>query len=352
MPAPARRPVNCRPQNGVPGAPYWTYDPGVSDFSTRPVTRDDAGALNDLLAAAETVDHTEEHYSVEDVAEELENPMLDLERDWLVVEREGRIVGHCGVVPRAPADGKVRLSIDGVVHPDHRRTGIGSYVVPLMVARADEYARERGLEAVIIGSAPSTNTDLEAVFAENGLRPERWQFVMVADLHEEGVGSEAPAVPEGYTLSTWEAADHDELRAAHNRAFVDHYGFGPWDVDMWQQWVSGSRNYRSELSLVLRDHDGAVAAYIQTNEYDATLEVTGKRDAFVAKVGTVPEHRRRGLASLLLGIALHRFRQAGFDQSSLDVDSENPTGALALYERAGYRTTMRWTNYRLGSAAG
>ena len=140
------------PENGVPGRPCRSYDPCVSDFSTRPVTLDDASALNDLLAAAEAVDHTEEHHSVEDVVEELENPMIDLDRDWLVVERDGQVVGHSGLLPRAPADGKVRVAVEGAVHPDHRRTGIGSHVVPLMVARAHEYARERGLEAVVTGS--------------------------------------------------------------------------------------------------------------------------------------------------------------------------------------------------------
>ena len=336
----------------MPGAPAGPYDPGVSDFSTRPATLDDASALNDLLAAAETVDHTGEHYSVEDVVEELENPMIELERDWLVVERNGQVVGHSGLLPRAPADGKVRVSIEGAVHPDHRRTGIGSHVVPRMVARAHEYALERGLEAVVAASAPSTNTDLESVFRRIGLLPERWQFEMVADLHQEGVGSEAPVVPDGYTLATWEDADQEEMRAAHNRAFIDHYGFTPWGPDMWRQWVSGSRNYRPELSLVLRDDRGAVAAYIQASEYDAVFEATGRRDVFLSKVGTAPELRRRGLASQLLRIALHRYREAGLDQSSLTVDSENPTGALAVYERAGFRTTMRWTNYRLGAEAG
>jgi len=329
-------------------------DPGVgptircvSDFSTRPVTRDDARALNDLLAAAEAVDRTEEHYSVEDVLEELENPMVELERDWLVAERDGQVVGQSRLMPRAPDDGKVSLGVDGVVHPDHRRTGIGSHVVALMVSRAHEYARERGLEPVVTGSAPSSNTDLESVFRRNGLLPERWSFVMEADLHAHGVGSVEPAVPGGYTLSTWVGVDPEEMRAAHNIAFIGHYGFTPWGVEMWRQWVSGSRNLRPELSLLLREGSGAVAAYIQTSEFDAVIEATGKRDAFVAKVGTAPGHRRRGLASVLLRIALHRYRQAGFDQSSLDVDSENPTGALAIYERAGFRTTMRWTNYRL-----
>ena len=34
-------------------------------------------------------------------------------------------------------------------------------------------------------------------------------------------------MPDGYTLATWEGVDHEEMRAAHNRAFVGHYGFTP-----------------------------------------------------------------------------------------------------------------------------
>lgn len=332
--------------------PGRAYDPGVGDFSTRPVTLADASALNDLLAAAEMVDQTGEHHSVEDVVEELENPMIDLERDWIVAEREGQVVGHCWLLPREPLDGKVRISIEGGVHPERRRTGIGSHLVELMVDRAREYAGERGLEASIGASAPSRNTDAEAVFGRLGLRPQRWQFEMVADLHEEGVGDEPPDVPDGYTLGTWEGIDQDEMRAAHNRAFVDHYAFSPWGADMWRQWVSGSRNYRPELSLVLRAEQGAVASYIQASEYDALQAATGKRDVFLSKVGTAPELRRRGLAGLLLRHALHRYRQAGFDRSSLGVDSENPSGAPAVYERVGFRTRMRWTDYELEPEAG
>lgn len=319
----------------------------MDELRIRPITHEDVAVVNDLLAAAETVDRTGEHYSVDDVLEELENPMIDLVCDWLLVERDGRIVAQSRLMPRAPADGQVSLGIDGVVHPDHRRVGIGSRVVPLMVARAREYARERDLVPVITGSGPSTNTDLETVFGRNGLRPERWSFVMEADLRSSDIGLGDLDVPAGYTLSTWEGADPQEVRAAHNRAFVGHYGFTPWGEEMWQQWVSGSRNFRPGLSLLLRDDAGAVVTYVQTSEFDAVLEAVGSREAFVAKVGTDPAHRHRGLASRLLGTALHRYREAGFDRASLDVDSENPTGALALYERAGFRTVMRWTNYRL-----
>ncbi len=156
------------------------YDPGVSDFSIRPATLDDAVAINDLLAASEAVEHTGEHYSVEDVVEELENPMIDLAHDWVVVERDGRVVAHAGLTPRSPNDGSLKVELGGDVHPDHRGQGLGSRLVPMMIDRAHDYVRERGdLEPVIIATAPSANTDLADIFARHGMHAHRWNFMML-----------------------------------------------------------------------------------------------------------------------------------------------------------------------------
>lgn len=320
----------------------------MSDFATRPMTRDDAVAVNDLMAAAEAVDHTDEHYNVADMLEDFANPMIDPAKDWLLVELDGVVVAHSRLLPRAPSDGVLRVGVDGTVHPAYRRRGIGSQLVPTLVARAHDYVRERGedLRPVITASAPSENTDAASVFEQSGLRPERFAFVMVADL-KNGPAEPVPELPPGYTLHTWEGIDHDEIREAHNEAFVGHYGWSPWSAEMWTQWVSSARSLRPSLSLVARDREGAIAAYIESGEFDAVAEVTGIREAFVVKVGTSPQHRRKGLGGVLLRIALDRYRHEGFDRAALDVDSENATGALGLYERAGFRTEMRWTNYRL-----
>ena len=94
--------------------------------------------------------------------------------------------------------------------------------------------------------------------------------------------------------------------------------------------------------------EGAIAAYIQTSEYDASRRQRDPRG--LRRQGRdQPQHRRRGLAGVLLRVVLQRYREEGFDRAALDVDSENPTGALGIYERAGFRTEMRWTSYRLES---
>lgn len=320
----------------------------MGEFRIRPVTRADAAAVNELLAAAESVEGTGEHYNLDDVLEDLANPMIDLARDWILVEQDGVVVAHSRLLPRAPADGSVSVALDGTVHPERRRQGIGSRVLPLMVERARNYVRERGadLQAVVTTDAPSENTDVASVLGRSGMLPDRWSFAMRADL--TGEGAALPALPSGYTLHTWEEAGHDELREAHNLAFPSHPGFTPWSEEMWHQWVAGSRNHRPARSLVARGPEGIIAAYVHIAEYDAVTEATGVREAYVAKLGTLEEHRRRGLAGALLQTALERCREDGFDRAALDVDSANPTGALGVYERVGFRTHQRWTSFRLG----
>ncbi len=321
------------------------YHPGVTAFSLRPMTRADAVAVTDLLAAAEVVDRIEEHYSVEDVHEELDDPMRDPRTDWVLAVAGDRVVGTCQLRARPPDDGAVRVMIDGVVHPELRRQGIGSALLERMLARAPEYVRERGeqLRPDIACSGPSQDVGLAKILAAHGMVPRRWSFVMLADL--TGSADDVPDLPEDYTLASWEGLDHTEIRLAHNRAFVGHYGFSPWSEQMWSHWVAHSRAFRPALSLVARDQEGAIAAYVQTEEFEGVEAATGVREAYVAKVGTLPDHRRRGLAGLLLRRAMRDYREAGYGRAALDVDAENPTGALGVYQRAGFSTQVRLTSY-------
>ena len=326
----------------------------MTDLIVRPATTDDAPALTALLQAADEVDHTELHEGLEDVREMLASPMVDLTKDWLVAERDGEVVASAELWPRAPSDGEVDLYVGGTVRPDHRGQGVGTLLLRQMMERAVAYVAERSVELGetlsprIRAETVSTNEGAGDLLREAGFVPRRFKMLMHADLTVPL--PPAPEVPAGYTLSTWEGADHREVRAAHNRAFIGfHYGFTPWDEQMWRQWVQDSAALRPAMSLLLRDQDGAIAAYVQTSEYDGVTEATGVREAFVAKVGTVPEHRRRGLAGLLLSVALGRYVEAGYAASTLDVDAENPTGALGIYERAGYRERLRFALYELAA---
>ena len=124
-------------------------------------------------------------------------------------------------------------------------------------------------------------------------------------------------------------------RLAHTEAFADHWGSTPTDPERWKHWYTGAQSFRPAVSLLLLD-GGEVAAYLLSYFWAADAEATGVREAWVGQLGTRPAWRRRGLASLLLATALHGFRDAGYQQAGLDVDSANSTGALGLYERLGF----------------
>lgn len=327
-----------------------SYSPRV-DLTLRPLGTDDIPALAAHLAAVEAVDRTGEHYNEADLEEEFANPDIELGKDVVGAYDGEELVGYFAIYPRSTDDTHQKVHVEGSVNPARRGEGVGTRLVEAMVARADEVHREKHpeLPAKYSLGGLTSNEAQAGLLAAHGFDAERWSFVMRADLARLDSGAEAPALPEGLRLLTYTPELDAAMLEAHNAAFVDHPNFTPWTDVMWKQWVSDSRNFRPELSLLVVEESApeVVVAYVQSNEFDAYFEATGKREAYVAKVGTRRAFRGRGLASTLLRHALVRYREAGFDESSLDVDSENPTGALGVYERAGFEVESRWTNYAL-----
>ncbi|MGI8867321.1 MAG: GNAT family N-acetyltransferase [Mycobacteriales bacterium] len=66
-----------------------------------------------------------------------------------------------------------------------------------------------------------------------------------------------------------------------------------------------------------------------------------------AIVGTAREWRGRGVASALIAASLQAARDNGIGIVSLGVDRENPTGAVGVYERMGFRPVEQSSVYAL-----
>jgi mycothiol synthase len=312
------------------------------------MTKADIPVWNRLLADIERVDNTGEHYNEADLHEEMDNPDIQLGKDMVAAFDGDEMVGYFCVYPRSATEEQHKIHMEGSVHPARRGQGIGSILAEAMLARAVEAHEEKhpDVPALYLLSGVSDNAAQADLMARIGLSPERWSFVMRADLEE--VADPAP-MPDGLAIRKYDAGMADLLRETHNIVFTDHPNFTPWTDVMWKQWVTESRNFRPDLSFVVVDAavPDRLAAYVQTNEYDAYFEATGKREAYVGKVGTRREYRGRGVASRLLQHCLVAYQQAGYDEASLDVDSENPTGALGVYQRAGFHVESKRTDYSL-----
>lgn len=231
----------------------------------------------------------------------------------------------------------------GCVDPDWQRRGIGTAILGWQ----EERTRRRFEEDAASGQQQETRLRLfmeekmshqSALFEARGFGIVRWYNEMHRPL--DGGLPEVRLAP-GLELLTLEPALHEAVRLAHNDAFRDHWGSEPRDEEAWR-FTMEDPLHRQDLSTVVRDTaTGEVAGYqIATFDPD-TAAARGFKEGYTDLLGVRREYRGRGVASSLLADAMHRFVAAGMDVASLDVDSENPTGALALYLKMGYKAVNR-----------
>jgi ribosomal protein S18 acetylase RimI-like enzyme len=309
-------------------------------LTARPLTPDDVDAVAGLLQAAEKVDDTGENFEADDLTEWWVNELVDLGRDGLAVcGEDGAVVAYGTALAPPTFRDAFAVHLEGRVHPEHRRRGIGAAVLDWQLERGAEIHAERHPEvsARLAVGVFETMPGLVAAVQRAGLTAERWYRLMERPLDDLPAPRAAELVP-----FTWDR--DDEVRRAHNAAFTRHHGSSERDPASWQVMFTGQRAFRPELSsLVLVD--GAVAAYALVYVYDSDTRATGVADAHFGQIGTLPEHRGRGLATDAIVASLHSAAEAGCGRASLQVDSENVTGALRLYEGLGFtvrRTSVSW----------
>lgn len=310
----------------------------------RPVTAADADEVAGLMSRIAADHPTGFELSAAEVRELLADyPGVVVEGGWDADE----LVAYAAVLPRAPHDGSQHFLMFGDVDPARLGEGVGT----AMLGRALDAARRLhavdapALRARFQTRAVAGREDQARLLADHGMTVDRHNFLMVSDLTD----LPAAVLPDDLAVSTFEPADAEELRSAHNEAFRDYPNGTAVDEGTWNGFMVNAMHTRHDQSFVLRDpaEDGRVAAYVFVHEYERAPSGTTGREAYVAYVGTLPAHRGRGLATHLLAHTLHVCRDAGFDTSSLDVDTQNPTGALGIYERAGYAVHHRQDNYAL-----
>lgn len=319
----------------------------------RHLTHDDVPAWNTLMANAEAVDKTGEHYDEADLHEEMDDPATG-PLDRIGGFHGGEMAVNAGLRPRADTSVFMRIEGEGLVDPRWRGQGLGTEGVRWIVKRGREIHAERAPSVpakIQLLGFPNNPDQIELIESE-GFTAVNWSATMRVHL-DDGRDLETAEIPAGFTLHPYDETWSGRTRDAHNAAFQDHWGFVAWDATMWQQWVDGSKNFRPDVSWVLVDDavPGVVVGYVQSNEFEAYQAMTGRREAYLAKIGVRREYRGRGLATALLGHALRAYRDAGYQESSLDVDTNNPTGAFGLYERVGYEVETRKTIYELEVAA-
>lgn len=293
--------------------------------------------LTNLLAEA---DDTGETYDIEALAEELEEHGVDPAQDtWAVWDGERMVAyGQLRVIGIDRA-GLVKAHLSGGVDPAWRGRGIGRDLMGRIERRALALAGERhpGIDISLRADGLGEGSSARALLEHRGYEIQRYFTSMRIDLPAE-IAEPAHAV------RPYDPAFSEALRDAHNDAFTTHWGSNEVSPEQWHERMTSS-TFRPGASAVALADDGSVAAYTLSYQY-----VTG--ELYVGQVGTRQAERGRGLARATLLAALAGAMKQGYALADLDVDSENPTGAGALYESVGFRPVRTQAAYALTVPAG
>lgn len=282
----------------------------------------DWAELTNLLAVA---DRTEEFYDAMALAEELNEPGVDPRLDTVGAWRDGVLVGFGQLrVSSGLFEGRARAEIFGGVRPGERRQGLGTEIMDRMENRALELAAQRHPGAPV---QLRVSGGLEGASVRSML--ERRGYEIVRYYHELGrpIPGELPEPP-ALPVQPYSAELAEQVRLAHNDAFSTHWGTVPVTPEHWQGVVS-SRTFRPDCSFLSVDPDGQVLSYVLVSQW-----VVG--EAWVHLVGTRQQARGAGLARACLAASVRAMAEQGYSTALLSVDSENPSGAGALYASLGF----------------
>jgi ribosomal protein S18 acetylase RimI-like enzyme len=235
------------------------------------------------------------------------------ENVWLI-EREGRLAAAATLWPRGVPN------VWGDVHPELRGRGLGTTLLELAEARA----RELGAAAVrndVFARDHGAITLLES----RGYRPVRRYYEMRIELGDSPPPE--PVWPDGLRVAPFRDGDGPAFHEALADAFSEEWGATPMEYDEWRQARLEADDFDPELWSIVRDGD-EVAAVARCDAYRYG-------GGWVAGLGVRKPWRKRGLGLALLQRTFRLFHERGERSVGLGVDSENPTGATRLYERAG-----------------
>lgn len=141
----------------------------------------------------------------------------------------------------------------------------------------------------------------------------------------------APVPVAGYALLDGSSVPKGSWALMHNRSFADHWRFSPRSEE---ELMTGKLPELCLMAVTATSGAPAALALCQVETYreDRRPQPVG----LVSSVGTVPEHRRRGLATWLVAEGLRRLRIAGARHCSLYVDGLNETRAFDAYRKLGF----------------
>ena len=293
----------------------------------------DLEAIAHLMNTCEEVDRLDEGTSVSELQQEFNQPSRDLARDICLWEDAGgKLIGFALLSISEPGevtDGWLWFR----VHPDARCGDVEAAAVVWGETRMREVGSLRGAPVKLRSWVNAVDADRISVLINCGFKPDRYFCRLVRSLSELIA---EPQFPENFTLRLFPGEqDAEAWVEMFNQSFIDHWNHHDLTVEKFKYDLA-KPSYRKNLDLIAVAADGTFAAFCYGEISLEECDRTGRNEGWICVLGTRRGFRKIGLGRAMLLALLQRLKVAGVETAILGVDAANPSGALRLYESAGF----------------
>jgi mycothiol synthase len=249
-------------------------------------------------------------------------------RDFTVMTGS-EIAGYAYLDPPSAQGDKGEVTGELVIHPEHRRHGLGRALTGELADAAGGHV----LRLWAHGDLPAA----AALARAAGFERFRALWQMRRSLGEP---LDAPALPAGRALRTFvPGQDEDEWLKLNGRAFAKHPEQGGWtrhDLDLRER-----EPWFDPAGFFIAERDGRMTGFHWTKVHEPTL-------GEVYVVGVDPDEQGSGLGRALTLAGLRHLRDLGVAQAMLYVDEDN-VPAIRMYEGLGFTRATVDAMYRRGT---
>jgi mycothiol synthase len=299
------------------------------DYVVRPPEPGDARAIFELLSAYNTAVVGFADCTLDDIADSLVEPGFDRSTDaWLALAGDGLPTGYATTFGKGNCQ-TVEIEVASQ-HP-----AVAAWLLEQTLQRAQEMGREVGHAEITVDTCIyRADEQLGALLAEH-------EFAIGTTYHRMRIDHTgpvaAPKVPADVVVrrGTFDAASR---RAAHDvliDSFRGQFGFVPRPHEEWVEAREAQATFDWSQLTVLEVNHRAVAIRDCSNAYVET-----ENCGYIGMLGVVERFRGRGLATFLLHDAFALDAAAGRNGTILNVDTNNPSQALRLYQSVGMTPTL------------
>lgn len=270
---------------------------------------------------------------------------FDPKNDILLVEVDRDLIGVGSVTWSDRRSGLRIYTHQAHLLPHWRGMGIRHFMLRKNEARLREIAEsEESSKKRVVEIWTNLETNhWKSVLESSGYNPSWYVFEMVRSLDEDIPNL---PLPEGVEVRPVDIGNYRVVWNAAKEALRDErdYSDERWS-DVSYDLFTKSRKFTPELFQIAWAGDevvGGVHNFIDEEENAALDRAWGHTEIIFVR----RPWRKRGIARAMIAKSLMLLKERGLEFATLDVDAENPSGALRLYESVGYRCDKRFVFYR------